>query len=116
MRQGGRRESMFLNVNQWISMQLIRDIKRCSQIMQDIQVRKRADEAALLNSGMTDVERQSSVFQAMLDDYSEIDMNVIYGWTLHSCSLTCMVDHKHSFIKFLSQTFLICSIKPQYSR
>jgi hypothetical protein len=32
--------------------------------------------AALLNSGMTDVKRQSSVFQAMLDDQSELDMNV----------------------------------------
>ena len=36
VRQGGRRESMFLNVNQWISMQLIRDIKRCSQIMHSL--------------------------------------------------------------------------------
>ncbi len=32
--------------------------------------------AALLNRGMTDVKRQSSVFQAMLDDQSELDMNV----------------------------------------
>ena len=58
--------------------------------------------AALLNSGMTVVNRQSSVFQAMLDDQNEIDMNVNYGWTLHSCSSTCIVDHKHrdSFIKF----------------
>ncbi len=54
------------------------------------------------------------LFQAMIDDQSDLDMNVNYGWTMHRCSSACMVDHKYSFIKFLSQMFLICSIEPQY--
>jgi hypothetical protein len=65
VRQAGRRESLFLEVNQWISMQLIWDIKRCSQIMHSLE-RTYKCAAALLNRGMTDVKRQSSVFQAML--------------------------------------------------
>ena len=64
-----------------------------AQFGQDAQVRT----AALLNSGMTDVKRQSWVFQAMLDDQSEIYVNKHYWWTLYSCSSACIFNHEHSF-------------------
>ena len=63
---------------------------------QDSQVPR----AALLNSQMTvmtDVKRQSWVFQAMLDDQNEIYVNKKYGWTLHSCSSACSFNYKHGF-------------------
>ena len=60
---------------------------------QDAQVRT----AALLNRGMTDVKRQSWVFQAMRDDQSEIYVNRNYGWTLHRYSSACIFNHKHCF-------------------
>jgi hypothetical protein len=33
-----------------------------------------------------------------------------YYIVVHQLSMPCIVDHKHSFIKFLSEMFLICCL------
>ena len=64
---------------------------------QDAQLAAQVRTAALLNSGMTDVKRQSWVFQVLLDDQNEIYMNKNYGWTLHSGSSACSFNYKLGF-------------------
>ena len=93
MRQGGRRTSMFLNINKWFLIRLIWDIKLCSQIMLSLDWMHKC--AQLLCSPAEQMLNIRVWFnQVSLDNQSEIDINKSSGWILQSCSSACIVNHK----------------------